>query len=113
MAVALAAVARDAGPVIDQRDALADQAIEQGRLADIGSADDGYMGTASRHLGITRATMERRDSHDGQGMRPKGAPPSDRKGGTLVGQQVLVCPLPTAGSGSRTRAVCSKDHRPD
>ena len=39
--LALAAVARHAGAIVDQRDALADQAIEQGGFADIGSADDG------------------------------------------------------------------------
>jgi hypothetical protein len=39
-ALALAAVAGDAGAVIDQRDPPADQPIEQGRFADIGPADD-------------------------------------------------------------------------
>ncbi len=38
--LALAAVARDAGHVIHQRDALPDQAVEQCRFADIGPADD-------------------------------------------------------------------------
>ena len=40
-ALALAAVARYARPVIDQRQAAADQPVEQGRLAHIGPADDG------------------------------------------------------------------------
>ena len=39
--LALAAVARDAGLVIDQRKLLPDQAVEQRRFADIGPADDG------------------------------------------------------------------------
>ena len=39
--LALAPVAGDARQVVDQRDAPADQPVEQGRLADIGSADDG------------------------------------------------------------------------
>ena len=42
--LALAAVAGDAGAIVDQRHALADQAIEQGRFSDIGSADDGNGG---------------------------------------------------------------------
>ena len=40
-ALAFAAVARHARPVVDQRHAPADQPVEQGRLADIGAADDG------------------------------------------------------------------------
>ena len=39
--VALAAVARDAWPVVDQGQLLADQPVEQRRLADIGPADEG------------------------------------------------------------------------
>ena len=38
--VALSPVTGDAGQVIDQRQLLADQAVEQRRFADIGSADD-------------------------------------------------------------------------
>ena len=38
---ALAPVAGHAGPVVDQREALADEAVEQRRFADIGAADDG------------------------------------------------------------------------
>ena len=38
--VALAPVARDTRTIVDQRDALADEAVEQCRLADIGAADD-------------------------------------------------------------------------
>ncbi len=38
---ALAAVAGDAGLVVDQRETLADQAIEQRRLADVRPSDDG------------------------------------------------------------------------
>jgi hypothetical protein len=38
--VALAPVAGDARQIVDQRQALADQAVEQGRLADIRPADD-------------------------------------------------------------------------
>ena len=40
-AFALAAVARHARPVVDQRDAPADQPVEQRRFADIGAADNG------------------------------------------------------------------------
>ena len=40
-AVTLAAVARHARPVVDQRQPLADQAVEQRRLADVRPADDG------------------------------------------------------------------------
>ena len=36
--LALAPVARDTGPVVDQRQPSTDQSIEQGRFADIGSA---------------------------------------------------------------------------
>ena len=39
--LALAAVAGDARPVVDQREPLADQPVEQRRLADIRPADDG------------------------------------------------------------------------
>ncbi len=39
--VAHPAIARHAGPVVDQRQFLADEAIEQGRFADVGPADDG------------------------------------------------------------------------
>ena len=39
--LAFAAVARDARPVVDQRQALADEPVEQGRFADVGPADDG------------------------------------------------------------------------
>ena len=39
--LALAPVARHAGPVVDQREALADETVEQGRFADVGTADDG------------------------------------------------------------------------
>ena len=38
--LALAPVAGHAGPVVDQRQLPADQPVEQGRLADIGPADD-------------------------------------------------------------------------
>ena len=37
---ALAAVAGDAGPVVDQRQALADEPVEQRRFPDVGPADD-------------------------------------------------------------------------
>ena len=40
MRVALPPVAGHAGPVIDQRQLLADETVEQGRFTDIGSADD-------------------------------------------------------------------------
>ena len=39
--LALAAVAGDAGLVIDQRELLPDQPVEQRRFSDIGPADDG------------------------------------------------------------------------
>ena len=42
--IAEAPVARDAGLVIDQREALADQTIEQRRLADVRPADDDHRG---------------------------------------------------------------------
>ena len=38
---AFAPVARHSRPVVDQRQALADQPVEQGRFADVGAADDG------------------------------------------------------------------------
>ena len=38
--LAFAAVAGDSGPVVDERELAADQPVEQGRLADIGPADD-------------------------------------------------------------------------
>ena len=44
MPLALAAVAGDPRTIVDQRHALADQTIEQGRFSDIGSADDGDSG---------------------------------------------------------------------
>ena len=40
-ALAFAAIARDAGPVVDQSQTPADQPVEQGRLADVGPADNG------------------------------------------------------------------------
>ena len=39
--LALAPVAGYARPVVDQRQALADEPVEQGRFADVGPADDG------------------------------------------------------------------------
>ena len=39
--LALAAVSGDARLVVDERELLADEAVEQGRLADIGPPDDG------------------------------------------------------------------------
>ena len=41
LGLALAAVAGHARPVVDQRQPLADEPVEQGRFADVGSADDG------------------------------------------------------------------------
>ncbi len=46
MALALAAIARHAGRVIDQREFLADQAVEQGGLADVRPPDDDNRGEA-------------------------------------------------------------------
>ena len=40
-ACAFAAVARHAGRIVDQRELLADQPVEQRRFADIGPADNG------------------------------------------------------------------------
>ena len=48
-AVRIAAVAGHAGAIIDQRQALADKAVEQGRLAHIGAADDGDL---QSHVGF-------------------------------------------------------------
>src|SRR5690606_2283975 len=42
--IAEAAVARDAGLVVDQRELLADEPVEQRRLADVGTADDDDLG---------------------------------------------------------------------
>jgi hypothetical protein len=42
MPLAFAAVAGHSRPIVDQRDALADEAIEQGGFSDIRSANDGY-----------------------------------------------------------------------
>jgi len=44
MSLALAPVAGDAGLVIDQRQLLADQAVEKGGLAHIGPPDNGNCG---------------------------------------------------------------------
>ena len=41
MRVAFAAISRHAGLVVDQGELLADEPVEQCRLADIGAADDG------------------------------------------------------------------------
>src|SRR4029077_10142031 len=38
---ALAPIARDSGKVVHQCEASSDEAIEQGRLADVGSSDNG------------------------------------------------------------------------
>ncbi len=48
-AVGVAAVTGHAGAIIDQRKALADEAIEQCRLAHIGAADDGDL---QSHVGL-------------------------------------------------------------
>ncbi len=40
-ALAFPAIARDAGPVINQSQTAAHQPVEQGRFADVGSADNG------------------------------------------------------------------------
>ena len=44
--LALAAVARDAGTIVHQRQSFADKTVEQGRFADVGPADDRYGGKA-------------------------------------------------------------------
>ncbi len=49
--LALAAIAGDAGQVIDERELLSDQAVEQRRLADIGPADNG---DCKRHWSFVR-----------------------------------------------------------
>jgi hypothetical protein len=46
-------VARDAGKIVDQREALADQAVEQGRLADIRPPDNG---DGERHHELSSAS---------------------------------------------------------
>jgi hypothetical protein len=46
--LALAAVARHARPVVDQREALADEPVEQRRFADVGPADNGDGGQGHR-----------------------------------------------------------------
>ena len=48
--IALAAITGHAGPIVDQRELLADEAVEQRRLADIGTADDSD-GGETRHSG--------------------------------------------------------------
>src|SRR5690606_24613053 len=47
--VTQAPVARHAGPVVDQRQLLADQSVEQRRLADIWPADDDHLGKGACH----------------------------------------------------------------
>ena len=44
MGLAHAPVSRDAGLIVDQRQFLADESVEQGRLADVGAADNDYLG---------------------------------------------------------------------
>ncbi len=64
--LALAAVAGDAGLVIDQRELLPDQPVEQRRLSDIGPADDG---NRKRHRIDPNAALQRRVSIDERGNR--------------------------------------------
>ena len=52
---ALAPVARDAGLVVDQRELLPDQTIEQRRFADIGPADNGNREGHKRSMRALRA----------------------------------------------------------
>ena len=49
VAVGIAPVAGHAGPIIDQREAFADETIEQCRFAHIGAADDGDL---QSHVGL-------------------------------------------------------------
>jgi hypothetical protein len=44
--IALAAIARNAGTIVHQRQPFADETVEQGRFADVGPADDCYGGEA-------------------------------------------------------------------
>ena len=48
LGIAFAPVTRDAGSVVDQRETLAHQPVEQSGLADIGTADDGDGGQQDR-----------------------------------------------------------------
>ena len=60
------AVARDPGLIMDNSDAPADDAVEQGRLADIGSADDGNQARHKDKMphreGLRKEKMSRRKS---------------------------------------------------
>ena len=58
--LALAPVAGHARPVVDQRQALADQPVEQGRFADVGPADDGDGGEGHGARDSSAASRRRR-----------------------------------------------------
>ena len=59
--LALAPVAGHARLVVDQRELAADEAVEQRRLADVGSADDGDFGQGA-HLGACAGGLRARDA---------------------------------------------------
>ena len=52
MGLAFAAVAGDAGEIVDQRQTPADQPVEERRLADIGAPDDGDAEWLCRHRAV-------------------------------------------------------------
>ena len=62
MRLALAPVAGHARPVVDQRQLLADQPVEQGGLADVGAADDGDGGQLGHEARCPAAFTARRST---------------------------------------------------
>ena len=83
LGVALAAVARDAGLVVDQRQLLADEPVEQRRLADVWPADHGD-GEGRHFAGVS-------DGAAGSGAGVAGAITGGTAGGVDSGGRGLRC----------------------
>ena len=73
--LALAAVAGDAGLIVDQRELAADQPVEQRRLADVRAADDGDFGGH----GLLRASATARRRGRAASARCGGRPAAPRR----------------------------------
>ena len=104
-ALAFAAVARHTRPVVDQRDAPANQPVEQSRLADIGAADDGDGEVHGQRSGphmagdaLLTCQVRQRETVPGGGAEGQGAVPLCPDAGcceVVPGQGSSCCrPLP-------------------
>ena len=80
--VALAPVARDAGPVVDEGELAPDEPVEQGRLADVRPADDGD-GRQIHDVSRMRVWSARRPVRPGRARRARNRFLTPSRAGTL------------------------------